>query len=220
MAVVRSETLVDILPFSALFSFGDVPKSVKPQSEVSFRCFSTLDGKTTALAKGIVSTSFHWLPTTTDKATYSKRSPSLLSLPNVGMAALARDHLLSSHHLQTAHAMLSPKKKQWEVSPQFLGALLVVTMTHRQLCLYQRLKEINFWPSFIAQIFGKLVLKSRFGSHFSKFGSSNWVQWASWESIIFIIFLLLALLKLENSSPSLILFVAMVSEDDGEQSAE
>lgn len=69
MAVVRSETLVDILPFSALFSSGDVPKSVKPQSEVSFRCFSTLDGKTTALAKGTVSTSFHWPPATAYKAT-------------------------------------------------------------------------------------------------------------------------------------------------------
>lgn len=70
MSVVRSETLIDILPFPALFSSGDVPKSVKPQSEVSFRCFFTLDnGKTIAFAKGTVSKSFHWLLATADKAT-------------------------------------------------------------------------------------------------------------------------------------------------------
>ena len=95
-------------------------------------------------------------------------------------------HLHSSQHFQIASAGEALVQRQGEVPPHHLCAPHMVTRIHRQLCLCQSLEVINFWPSFIAQMFMKLVIKNSFGSHFSKCKSSNWVQGASWETIIFI----------------------------------
>lgn len=66
--VLRSETLVHTLPF-LLYLSSHVTKSVKPQCEVSFLCFSTYYGKTSALGQDAMSTSLHWSRTIAGEAT-------------------------------------------------------------------------------------------------------------------------------------------------------
>lgn len=156
MSVVRSETRIDIFPFPPLFSSGDAPKSVKPQREVSFHCSLLLEVRPPLLPRALY------------PHPSSGHQPLLLRLlreaSSIAVSAQRGNGCScqgcdchSSWPLQSAGARQKPKKRQWEVSLQFLRARLTVIMTHRQLCLCQRPKEINFWPSFIAQVFAKLV---------------------------------------------------------------
>lgn len=140
---------------------------------------------------------------------YSEKSPPLQALLNTKMATLAKGAI--STPLSISRWLVPSRHPCKESEKCVLTTTVLCMWTPWPIgsCVCARDSEINFWPSFTAQIFKKLVVKNSFCSHFSKCKSSNWVQGAR-ETIIFInIFLIVALLKPETPAASPAPFVTM-----------